>query len=115
MQTKVKRRKAKELFIRRCFIVTVSMICILVSILACKGFVKARGKEKNTHSAYNTYYTSVELKSGDTLWSIAEEYMPEDYSSIQEYIDTLKDINGLKSDDIYAERYLTVAYQDTDY
>ena len=34
MQTKVKRRKAKELFIRRCFIVTVSMICILVSILA---------------------------------------------------------------------------------
>lgn len=114
MQTKIKRRRAKELLIRRCFITIVSLACIVISIFACKRFVKADECGEVSQSVY-TYYKSIELEPGDTLWSIAEEYMPESYGSVQEYIDELKDINGLDGDDIYAERYLTVAYCDAEY
>ena len=56
---------------------------------------------------------SIEIQSGDTLWGIAEEYMNEKDGSIIEYIDEVKEINGLKSDDIQDSQYLTIAYYDT--
>lgn len=61
------------------------------------------------------YYKSIELVYGDTLWDIAEEYMNDDYDSIYDYIDELKAINGLESDDIHASRYLTVIYYDKEF
>ena len=50
------------------------------------------------------------LQEGDTLWGIAEEYMDESYSSIEEYIIELKKINNLDSDEIHEGSYLMIAY-----
>ncbi len=55
-------------------------------------------------------YKSIEIKTGDTLWEIAEEYRTADYDSVYDYINELKAINGLMSDDIQAGQYLTVVY-----
>jgi LysM repeat protein len=55
-------------------------------------------------------YKSVMLQEGDTLWGIAEEYMDESYSSIEEYIIELKKINNLDSDEIHEGSYLMIAY-----
>ena len=57
------------------------------------------------------HYKSVEIQSGDSLWSIAKEYMDKD-ESIQDYIDEIKEINSLKSDNIQDSDYLMVAYYD---
>jgi cell division protein YceG involved in septum cleavage len=54
--------------------------------------------------------TSVEIKKGDTLWSIATEYITDEYSNLNEYINEIKDTNGLVSDTIHAGNYILVPY-----
>ena len=41
--------------------------------------------------------------------------MTSEYDSTAEYVDVLKEMNGLTSDQIEAGQYLTVAYNDTVY
>ena len=55
-------------------------------------------------------YTSVAIDSGDTLWSIASEYC-EDTANIQDYIEDLKQMNGIANEKgLIAGGYLTVYY-----
>ena len=55
-----------------------------------------------------------ELRGGDTLWGIAEEYCPRQLS-VKSYVKELKQINRLKTDDIHAGNYLTVVYYSDEY
>ena len=56
------------------------------------------------------YYTSITVKSGDTLTSIAGEYLSSEYASVGEYIDEVKFINHLKDERIYAGDMIVVPY-----
>lgn len=53
-------------------------------------------------------YMSIEINSGDTLWSIAEEYATDCGESIPEYIENIKDINHMVSDNITSGNYLII-------
>ena len=64
----------------------------------------------DTGPAAVTYYKSIEVKHGDTLWNIAETYMNDRFDSVAEYVNVLKDINNLDSYDILAGSYLMVCY-----
>lgn len=58
-------------------------------------------------------YKSIEVEYGDTLWSIAEEYMDSHYDSVQEYIEELSQINHLENrnlNDIQEGAFITVVY-----
>lgn len=72
----------------------------------------------SAHEAENNvqykYYKSIEIQSGDTLWEIAEETMTSEYDSVSEYVDALKEMNGLASDEIQSGQYLMIAYNDTE-
>lgn len=65
----------------------------------------AQGTEQA--SSYK-YYKSISIEKGDTLWSIAEEYMTEEYDGIEEYIREVRRVNHLSDDIIYAGRYLAI-------
>lgn len=54
--------------------------------------------------------TNVEIQKGDTLWSIASEYMSDEYKDLYEYIDEIMLSNGLVSDTIHAGNYIIVPY-----
>ena len=54
--------------------------------------------------------TSVEIKKGDTLWSIAANYITEEYKSINHYIEEIKYSNGLSTDQIQAGNFIIVPY-----
>lgn len=53
---------------------------------------------------------SVEIEKGDTLWSIASEYMSDEYDDMNEYITEIKATNGMVSDDIHIGNYIVVPY-----
>ena len=74
----------------------------------CTG--KTPESDKASDTGRTKYFRSIEVQEGDTLWSIAEEYMTEEYSSVSDYIDDVKEINGFSQDTIYAGYYLVVPF-----
>lgn len=56
------------------------------------------------------YVTCVEIRPGDTLWSIASAYLTEEYRDIPEYVEELKRCNRLIRDEIHAGQKLIVPY-----
>lgn len=73
-------------------------------------FASAHGTSKEEPVSYK-YYKSIEIKDGDTLWSIAKEYMTSDYESIEDYIDELRELNQLGNDHILISgKHLNVVY-----
>lgn len=102
--------------LRKLFLCFAALIMVVgLSVFFGPRLVDAHDSTSNNITNEYKYYKSIELSYGDTLWAIAEEYMTDDYDSIYEYIDELKSINGLESDDIHDSRYLTVAYYDTEF
>ena len=55
-------------------------------------------------------YTSIHLKDGDTLWSIAQTYCADSEESVEEYVRELRQMNSLSDDHIDAGHYLTIRY-----
>lgn len=92
-----------------------NVIVVLLMILAfCSGFfghtlLNAYAKEKSVQPM-NRYYTSIQLRQGDSLWDIADQYSKGSNYSVKEYVNELKKINRLKGEDIHSGEYLTVVY-----
>lgn len=109
-------RKRKAIILKRkimmsAFVVTLAFVG---SIRFCGVLSSAHENSKEEETSFK-YYKSIRIEQGDTLWGIAEQYMSDDYHSIQEYIDEVKRINHLTSDEIYDYGYLMIAYYDTEY
>ena len=85
----------------------VAIIVLVAAIMCSVGFVVSAKSDKSS-SDINTYYQSVRVESGDTLWSIATEYCP-DTQEISDYIDEIKSINSIKNDTIKAGDYIIVS------
>ena len=82
----------KRIAVLFCSIVAVVMIC---SILFGTINTQAAPAEVTTK-----YYTSIQIESGDTLWSIASEYMTDEYIDINDYIEEICTINHISKDEI---------------
>lgn len=80
------------------------------AVLATK--VQAESME---HSVSYKYYTSIQVKRGDTLWDIAEKYRTSEYHDIGSYIDEVKKINHLSGSKITDGMYLCIPYYTTEY
>ena len=68
------------------------------------------GPASDAASASHKVVSSVYIEPEDTLWSIAQEYYTKECGSMQEYVQEIKDTNGLSGDGIHAGRYLVVPY-----
>ncbi len=92
-----------------------NLTVVLLMILAfCSGFfghtlLNAHAEEKRVQPL-NRYYTSIQLRQGDSLWDIAGKYARETDYSVKEYVEELKRINGLKGEDIHSGEFLTIVY-----
>ncbi|MBE5939859.1 MAG: LysM peptidoglycan-binding domain-containing protein [Lachnospiraceae bacterium] len=87
-------------------------IIVILSVVLCFTFsivifaTPAKGNEKPRYK----YFKSIEIEAGDTLWSIAEEYMTKEYKCTMDYVKELKSMNGLTSDTIHEGNSLVIAY-----
>lgn len=101
--------------LKRRFAVVMTSICMLAAICVFGSMIFTDAKaETDNHETVYKYYKSIEIKSGDTLWSIANEYKSEDCTT-QEYISEVKSLNGLATDNIQDSQHLMIVYYDTEY
>lgn len=94
---------------RNILLALITTIIILICVLIGSS-IAASGRSKAAQNSTYKYYTSIEIEKGDTLWSIAEEYMTPEYGSIQEYVDDIKAVNALGDDDIHSGQHLMIPY-----
>lgn len=88
-------------------------LTIAAAIVIISGLMLTDGFSSQAQSGPNVrdrYYKSITIEKGDTLWNIAEEYITDDYESVEEYISVLKDINNLHGDKILSGDKLIVSY-----
>ncbi|SDB09335.1 cell division suppressor protein YneA [Eubacterium oxidoreducens] len=100
-----------RIYYRSHFIKFVLLICLLIGILLI-GFraVSVTAGHTEVFDSQEKYYTSIIVTSGDTLWTIADEYMGNHYDQASDYIEEVVSINQLQSDTIHAGESLVIPY-----
>lgn len=104
---KNKYRRQKEL--KRHLLISVFVLCIAI-ILAFNIFSIQTNAKDASEVIEIKYYTSIVVTSGDTLWTIASEYMGGHYKSEAEYIEEVMHMNTLEDETIYAGQHLVIPY-----
>lgn len=93
---------------RNMILVLLTTVFILLCVLIGSSIADT-GQSAAKNDSYK-YYTSIEIEKGDTLWTIAEEYITSEYVSIQEYVEDIKEVNNLGDDEIHFGQHLMVPY-----
>lgn len=82
-------------------------VCIVCSMFLLHFMT---GPASDAASASHKVISSVYIEAEDTIWSIAQEYYTKECGTMQEYVQEIKDTNGLSGDGIHAGGYLVVPY-----
>ena len=102
-------RRAAGRFHRR-FFVTLFISAVMICMIGC--FNKSQVSAYEPTDDQTICYKSILIEPGDSLWSIAKTYMPEECDSINTYIDSLRELNNLDSDELQANEHLMIYYID---
>jgi cell division protein YceG involved in septum cleavage len=81
------------------------VLLILISVCFFTKTVTAQRSNPRTKMV-----ASIEVEKGDSLWSIASEYMSDEYDNIDDYIKEIKESNGMSSNEIHAGNYIIIPY-----
>lgn len=108
-----KKKRQRELREKRPFFITGAVL--IISLLSGCFFLYFGDRVvKAQESANDIQYKVVEIKDGDSLWSIAKENMDNTNDSgfinIYQYIHEIKRCNNMKSNQVNAGCYLMVPY-----
>ena len=92
-----------------------SIIAIVIIVLVSLGILLGTGmsvlaSSKADPSAYNKYYKSIRVEYGDTLWTIADEYIQDLNIEKTDYIAEICALNHIDGNDIKAGDYIVVSY-----
>ena len=111
-----RQRRAKVVARSKMILLLTTVLLITIgSIVFGSIFSSAQSRADESGIQYK-YYKSVEIKKGDSLWSIAKEYCEDQhYKSTKEYVEELKEINNLNSEKIHYGQRIVVAYYDCEF
>ena len=84
-------------------------VAVLISILFAFIFFSNRAAAENSRRV-NVFYSSYEIQPGDTLWSIADQFMTPEYSDKSAYISNIKKLNHMLDDNITEGNFIIVEY-----
>lgn len=105
----------REAVVRRqkSILALVVLALVVFGILLGTGMNALASSDKDIAS-YNKYYVSIRVEGGDTLWTIADEYIDGFNIEKDDYIKEVCEINEISKDDIHAGDYIVVPYYSQD-
>lgn len=96
-----------------------SILAIVFIFLVAVGILL--GTKMNTFASsdkdiasYHKYYKSIQIESGDTLWTIADDNIAGFNIEKNDYIKEVCEINEISKDNIHAGDYIVVPYYSQD-
>ena len=102
-------KRAKTVHRQKFMIAWILILTVCLYILISSG-IHAIADSSYEPEDLQRYYMSIEVKPGDTLSSITQQYNSQLYQSNQDYLMELKDMNGLYNDQIISGTSLIVYY-----
>ena len=73
-----------------------------------------RSQASADHPIYK-YYTTVTVEDGDTLWTLADAYMDDQYQNKREFITEVKQLNQIDENRIHEGTQLVIPYYSAEY
>lgn len=108
-------RRRQQVMYQRLSIIILT-VCIIICGVLLGSSIMASGHSKASDSpAAFKYYTSIRIEKGDTLWSIANDYMSAEYEDVHAYIAEVKELNQLEYSEIHSGQYLTIPYYSSEF
>lgn len=91
-------------------------VFLVLALAITFGSFLSKAKDKESDVTYYKYYTNIEIQPGDTLWTLAEDYIDENYESREDYIAEVKEINSLNdAGEIISGQFLIMPYYSVEY
>ncbi len=111
-----RRQLRRQRVLRRRCMTYVLTICLLIICTVSYHSIQSNASTGNEELKFK-YYTSVTVRSGDTLWDIADEYIDyNEYKNKNAYIAEVQSINHLeKQDMIKSGQVLIVPYYSAEF
>lgn len=104
---------------RKVQIIAAALIILMITVVSGTFAIRSNAESVNTESdtVYYRYTAMYRVCSGDTLTSIAKQYMDDvHYDSVSDYVKELRQINGMYNDDkLVTGELIAVTYYSTEY
>lgn len=102
-----KRRKSRRTFRNAVF------ACLFLFCVAFAGFkagaISTNAQNSNPEGS-EKLYKCVMVEQNDCLWDIADRYMGRGYADKRTYVEEVRQINNLESDELHFGTYLCIPY-----
>ena len=107
-------RKRETVVRRQKKLLAITVLIVVTLGILLGTSMNALASSKADVASYNKYYTSIRIEAGDTLWTIADEYISDLNIDKQEYIAEICAINDICENEIHAGDYVVIAYYSQD-
>lgn len=86
------------------------IILMAVALLISGGLFAKSRSVVDANDGREKRFTSIQVKKGDSLWSIAKEHISDEYESLDQYIDEVCETNHIYDRMITEDMYLVIPY-----
>lgn len=105
-------RQRKEAIMK----LVMGFLSLIVIVSLTIGVFSVHGKAQSKKGQQYKYYTSVQVKYGDTLWSLADQYADDEHYDHFSYVAEVKSINHIHDENqIIAGTTLILPYYSSEY
>lgn len=94
----------------RTLAVVFTALLIIAGVLIGSSLSEGYHSDASMEEPVYKYYTSIEITEGDTLSSIADEYINLQYQDKDSYMEEIIQLNKIDADSIHCGQYLLIPY-----
>ena len=104
---------------RKYLLIAAALMIVVITVISGTFAIRSHAESVNAESdtVYYRYTAMYRVCAGDTLTSIAKQYMDDvHYDSVSDYVKELRQMNGMYNDDkLKSGELIAVTYYSTEY